>query len=60
MPKKPAIPASDPTKKNIQAIVEVVEIITGRRGTKIAPMPTNATLADVTAKVNEVLELLQG
>jgi hypothetical protein len=58
--KKPAIPGSEPTKKNIQAIAQIVDIITGRAGVKIAPLAANATLADIVAKVNEVIELLQG
>ncbi|OGT06098.1 MAG: hypothetical protein A2143_09220 [Gallionellales bacterium RBG_16_57_15] len=60
MLKKPAIQSGDPTKKNVQALKEVVEIICGRRGTKIAPLAATATLADVIVKVNAIIELLQG
>lgn len=60
MLKKPAIAGSEPTKKNIQAVREVVDIITGRRGTKIVPLLADATLPEVVAKVNAILDLLQG
>lgn len=60
---KPAIPLPsglplglvdilDPIKENI-------EIITGRRGGKIALLPDTATDADVIAKINEVITRLQ-
>lgn len=69
--KKPAIAGTEPTKKNIQAIAQVVDIITGRAGVKISKITTNAALsatlaqsnivqAEIIAKLNEVIELLQG
>ena len=36
-----------------------VEIITGRRGTKIAPLGPTSTTNDVINKLNEVLAMLQ-
>lgn len=69
--KKPAITGTEPTKKNIQAIAQIVDIITGRTGVKISKITTNAALsatlaqsnivqAEIIAKLNEVIELLQG
>jgi len=43
----------DPLKENI-------EIIKGQRGIKFAPLPENATNAEIIAKVNAVIARLQG
>lgn len=58
--KKPSIQSIEPTAKNIQSIKENIEIVTGRRGKKIALLSANASLADTVAKLNEVISLLQG
>lgn len=69
--KKPAIAGTEPTKKNIEAIAQNIAIITGRTGAKINKITTNAALsatvaqsnivqAEIIAKLNEVIELLQG
>ena len=53
-------PAQDPTGA-LSALKEAVEILTGRRGQKIAKLdPTTATLPDAIAKLNEVIDRLQG
>ena len=58
--KKPSIQSGEPTVKNIQSIKENIEIVTGRRGKKIALLAANASLTDTVAKLNEVITLLQG
>ena len=58
--KKPSIQSIEPTAKNIQSIKENIEIVTGRRGKKIALLAANASLTDTVAKLNEVITLLQG
>ncbi|OFZ67376.1 MAG: hypothetical protein A2V79_09195 [Betaproteobacteria bacterium RBG_16_56_24] len=57
--KKPAIPSGDPTKKNVQALKEVVEIITGRRGEKLVAIPPSYSANNLRAKINQILDLLQ-
>ena len=63
--RKPAIPQTpregDKRERFDTALRETVEIITGRRGTasKVAPLASTATTADVIAKVNELLDVLQ-
>lgn len=59
---KPAIVVRtlDPaTRRTLDEIKETIEIITARRGSPIATLPASAPLADVVAKVNELLGLLQ-
>lgn len=41
------------------AVKECLEVITGQRGGRIAPLRSSATLADVIAKVNEIIARLQ-
>lgn len=43
-----------------RAIKENLEQIMGQRGGRIAPLPATASADDVLAKVNEILERLQG
>jgi hypothetical protein len=40
-------------------VKESLEIIMGRRGGKIDPLPANASIDDVIAKINEILDRLQ-
>lgn len=60
---KPAIPVApkdDPKRARFDlAIKECLERIMGRRGSKIEPLPANATIDDVIAKVNEIIGQLQ-
>ena len=58
--KKPSIQSKELTRENIQSIKENIEILTGRRGKKIALLAANASLTDTVTKLNEVLALLQG
>ena len=58
--KKPSIPTpAQGADKAIAALKENVEVITGRRGTPVVPLNTSATNAQVIAKINELLALLQ-
>lgn len=60
--KKPAIMVrtNEPTlKPTLDAIKENLEIIEGLRGTKIELLGTDATLAGVISKVNEILDRIQ-
>lgn len=64
--KKPAIPRritgiTREVAYYMAAVRENVEIITGRRGTKIAKFPVGSspTQAELAAKINELLDLLQ-
>ena len=58
--KKRAIPGSSADQKDINAAVkENIEIITGRRGEKIALLPTDAQIEDVISKINEIINRLQ-
>lgn len=61
--KKPAIPQSNSTPELVlRALKENVEIIAGRRGTKIARIDTtNLTSIDLLLadKINEILDRLQ-
>lgn len=52
--KKPALPKpSDPGFP--AAVKEVLESVTGRRGGAIKLLPSDASMADVAAKVNELI-----
>lgn len=42
-----------------EAIKENLEIICGQRGDKIRPLPSTASQAEIIAKVNELIALLQ-
>ncbi len=44
----------------IDALRVNLEVIMGRRGTKIAPLSSNAQLSDVINTVNQLLTTLQG
>lgn len=57
----PQIPRTqaEPRQNFDLALKEVIEVITGRRGNKIQPLATNASQADLIAKVNEIINLLQ-
>lgn len=61
--KKPAIPqvprGEQPRAGFDQSVKETLEIITGRRGGSVQPLPADASLADVIAKVNEIVARLQ-
>lgn len=61
--KKPAIPqvprAEQPRTGFDQSVKETLEILTGRRGGAVQPLPANASLADVVAKVNEIILRMQ-
>jgi len=63
--RKPSIPHIVTNEPGMQefagAVKETIEIITGRRrgAEKITPLASTATLADVVAKVNELLDRLQ-
>lgn len=51
-------PGDDRTRFD-EAIKENIESIMGQRGGKIDPLPNTATLADVIAKVNEIISQMQ-
>jgi hypothetical protein len=56
----PAIPkAGDPRHRFDGALKESLEVLMGRRGDKIAPLATTATLAEVIEKINEILDVMQ-
>jgi hypothetical protein len=62
---KPVIPAV-PSSAGAQgralfdaSVKETLEVITGARVGKITALPSGATLADVIAKVNEIVARLQ-
>jgi len=61
--KKPAIPQvprlEQPRVSFDQSVKETLEIITGRRGGAVQPLAQDASLADVIAKVNELLSRIQ-
>lgn len=62
--KKPAIPSQstgttpDQTRFNA-AVKETLETITGGRNSRIKPLPADAGLTDIVAKINELLGVLQ-
>lgn len=56
----PSVPRpGDPRDKFDAALKENLEIMTGRRGDKIKPLAETATTAEITAKINEIIERLQ-
>lgn len=61
--KKPAIPDLQGIDYQLRNVLgpmkENIEILTGRRGTPIAQLSTSPTNAELAAKVNELLTLLQ-
>lgn len=62
--KKPAIPSAstgttpDQARFNA-AIKENIEVIVGGRGSRIKPLPSDAGLTDIVAKINELLSIVQ-
>lgn len=49
----------DPTlRPTLDAIKENIEILTGQRRNGIKPLPATASLADVIAKVNQIIDRL--
>ena len=62
--KKPAIPqvprGDQPRAAFDQSVKETLEIITGRRGGSVQPLPAGASTDQIIAKLNEVIERLQG
>lgn len=48
--------------KRIEELRETLQIITGKRGTRIAKItdPSTATAKDCATKLNEIIDLLQG
>lgn len=62
--KKPAIPQvprdGQPRTPFDQAVKETLEIVTGRRVGRIEPLPAGATTDEIVAKLNEVIDRLQG
>jgi hypothetical protein len=61
--KKPSIPqvprGNQPREAFDLAVKENIELITGRRGGGIQPLATDASLADVIAKINELVARIQ-
>jgi|ABSN01.1.fsa_nt_gi hypothetical protein len=58
--KKRAIPAPNSQQVSINtAVKERLEIICGDRGGAIKPLPPGASLEQVVAKINEILQVLQ-
>ena len=58
-PAIPAIPKGNDRSRFDQSIKENIEAITGIRGDKILALDANASLSDVIAKVNQIIEVLQ-
>ena len=63
MSKKPSIPpapkGAQPRDKFDESVAETIQVITGRRGGKLAELAEDATLPQAVAKINELLRLLQ-
>lgn len=63
--KRPAIPRVPPSDREREAfdsaVKESLELVTGRggRGTAIKLLPSDATLSDVVAKINELINTMQ-
>ncbi len=51
--------AGNPRDKFDAAVKEDLEVIMGQRGGRVKDLPESASLADVIAKVNEILGKLQ-
>ena len=59
---KPAIPSTpkDPAREKFDKTVkESLEIIMGRRDSKVKQLAEDASLSDVIAKINEILTIIQ-
>jgi hypothetical protein len=61
--RKPGIPSipkpGDDRSRFDSAVKESLETIMGRRGVAVTPLAEDASLSDVIAKLNDVIELLQ-
>lgn len=57
--KKRSIPPVATGDRLSTALKENLEIIMGQRGTAVAELPTDAALADVITKINELIRVLQ-
>lgn len=61
--KKPGIPTIPRPGENRErfdsALKENIETLTGARGTRIKKLASDAALADVISKINEILDVLQ-
>lgn len=62
---KPAIPLPVSAEPDLRVFAESVkewlEVVQGLRGNpKIAKLPNNASTSEIVAKVNELIDLLQG
>jgi len=56
----PKVPASTPDRERFDAAIkENLEIIMGYRSTPIKPLKSSATVSDIVAKINEIIERLQ-
>lgn len=63
--RKPGIPqvptvAGPAVAAYLRALQGNVDVVTGRQGGRITPLKPDATAAEIVAKVNEMLERLQG
>lgn len=60
---KPAIPSvpkeGEARSRFDQAVKENIEVIRGDRGVKVAQLQTTATTAEIIAKINQLIALLQ-
>ena len=56
--RKPGLPDSR-SPEFLNAVKENIEIITGRRGGKVALLPKTATTAQIIEKINELIDRLQ-
>ena len=57
----PSTSGIDPQlRKVLDPVKENIELIKGRRGTKIGKLLATATSAEVIIKVNEIIDRLQG
>lgn len=57
--RKPAIPHPPMGDRFSQAVKENLEILTGRRSAPIVGLPATATTAEIIAKINEIIRVLQ-
>ena len=65
MSKKPGIPSIPTTASRelfpiLMSMKENIELLTGIRGGNISPLTATASTDDIVAKVNEVIERLNG
>lgn len=56
----PQVPKPDQSRQSFDvAVKECLEVIMGRRDSRISTLPSTATNAEIIAKVNELILLLQ-